>query len=193
MRTFDSGISDLLDAGRVKYAGMIRFDLGEGSYGFIRRTASYDYGGITYQPMPKGMIAVSAFSHTSGTAASGFTLQLAESPDDGLTPAVLIGIEDYDYRDRAVTVFDLHQHPDTHAVLAAPVAQMRGYINRIVHDENPDSGYIMSVECETRAIDNSRTNSRLRSHADQTRRSAGDLVYEHAGTTGRIKINFGKK
>ncbi|TDH35728.1 DUF2163 domain-containing protein [Pseudohoeflea suaedae] len=193
MRSFNSEIGDLLDEGRMKYVGMIRFDLAEGSYGFIRRNVEYTYEGVLYKPMPKGMISVSSLPHTTGTAASGFSLVLAESPDDGLTPEILVQIESYGYRDRPVTIYDLFQHPDTHAILGNPIPQKSGYINRIVHDEDPDSGYLMTVECEGREIDYSRTNGRIRTTEDQERRATGDLFFEHTGTTGRVKLDWGKK
>lgn len=192
MRTYTPELLDLLDEGRVKLAGMIRFDLGEGSYGFIRRSAPYTWGGVTYNPLPGGIIAVSNFPQTTGTSAQGFTIQLSESPDNGLTPDVLLNIENYDYRDRAVTIYDLHMHPDTGAILGDPIAMMRGYINAISHETDPETGYFMTVECESRAIDYSRTNGRVRSHEDQQRRSPGDKFYEHAGTAGRVKIKWGK-
>lgn len=192
MRTYPSSLLDLLDEGRVRYAGMIRFDLGEGSYGFIRQSSQYTYGGVVYQPMLEGLIEVSSLSRNTGTAASGFTLRLSESPDNDITPEVLLNIENYDYRDRPVTIFDLHRHPDTGAVLGDPVRMARGYINRISHREDPGAGYQLLVECETRALDYSRTNGRIRSSDDQQRRAADDLFFEHASTAGRIKVKWGK-
>ena len=187
-----SALLDLLDEGRVRYAGMIRFDLGEGSYGFIRQSSEYGFGGVTYQPMLDGLIEVSGFTRSTGTAASGFTLRLSESPDSDLTPDVLLQIENYDYRDRPVTIFDLHRHPDTGAILGDPVRLERGYINRITHKEDPETGYYMLVECENRALDYGRTNGRVRSHDDQQRRAPGDRYFEHASTAGRIKVKWGK-
>lgn len=193
MRSYDTELLALLDEGRVRYAGMIRFDLGEGSYGFIRQSADYVHAGVTYKAMMEGLIEVSDLSYGTGTVAQGFTLRLAESPDNGITPEVLLNIENYDYRDRPVTIYDLHRHPDNGAVIGDPVALMRGYINAILHEEDPSSGFFMTVECESRALDYSRTNGRIRSQDDQQRRNPGDKFYEHAATAGRIKIKWGKK
>lgn len=195
MRTFSPTLLALLDEGRVSLAGMIRFDLGEGSYGFIRRSSAYTWGGVTYQPMLEGLISVSGLPSGTGTAASGFTLTLSESPDDGLTPDVLLNIENYDYRDRPVTIYDLHMHPDTGAILGDPVAMMRGYINAIEHLTDPSSGYVMQVECESRALDYSRRNGRLASSEDQQRRApvgTVDKFFEHAGSAGKIDLKWGK-
>lgn len=192
MRTYPTALLDLLDEGRVRYAGMIRFDLGEGSYGFIRQSEDYVHAGVTYKAMMENLIEVSDLSYGTGTVAQGFTLRLAESPDNGITPDVLLNIENYDYRDRPVTIYDLHRHPDTGAVIGDPVALMRGYINAISHEEDPSSGFFMTVECESRGLDYSRTNGRIRSQDDQQRRNSGDKFYEHAATAGRIKIKWGK-
>lgn len=192
MRTYAADTLDLLDAGRIAIAGMIRFDFGEGSYGLIRARAPYTWGGLTYNPLPNGLITVSALPRTTGTAATGFRITLSASPDTGLTPEQILQIEDYDYLDRPVTVYDLHCHPDTGAVLGAPQAMMRGYINSMSHEGDEDSGHLLVAECESRAMDYSRRNGRVRSHADQQRRAPGDRFFEHAGTAGRIQIKFGK-
>jgi len=192
MRTYPPELLDLLDEGRVRYAGMIRFDLGEGSYGFIRQSADYVHAGVTYKAMLDGLIEVSDLSYGTGTVAQGFTLRLSESPDNGITPAVLLNIENYDYRDRPVTIYDLHRHPDTGAEIGDPVALMRGYINAIIHEEDPSSGYFMTVECESRGLYYSRTNGRIRSQDDQQRRNPGDKVNAHLATSGRVKIDWGK-
>ena len=193
MRTFAPELLDLLDEGRIAIAGMIRLDLGEGAFGIIQRSAPYTFGGVTYEAFPAGLISVSDIPGSTGTAAHGFAIELSESADDKLTPDVILGIESYDYRDRPVTVYDLYMHPDTGAVLTDPIAQARGYINAVSHEEDPARGHIALIECESRAIDYTRTNGRIRSSADQQRRSAGDLFFEHAGTTGRIKLNWGKE
>jgi hypothetical protein len=190
MRTYATALLNLLDEGRVRFAGMIRFDLGEGSYGFIRQSSDYDYAGVTYKAMLSGLIEVSDLSFGTGTAAAGFALRLAESPDNGVTPEVLLNIENYDYLDRPVTIYDLHRHPDTGSIIGDPEPMMRGYINVIRHEE--DDGYFMTVECESRALDYSRTNGRVRSNDDQQRRSAGDKFYEHAASAGRVKVKWGK-
>lgn len=192
MRTYSPALLNLLDEGRVRYAGMIRFDLGEGSFGFIRQSSDHVYAGVTYKAMLDGLIEVSSLSRGSGTSASGFSLRLSESPDNGITPDLLLNIENYDYRDRPVTIYDLHRHPDTGAVLGDPIIMERGYINAIIHNDDPDAGFYMTVECENRAIDYSRTNGRIRSQEDQQRRSSGDLFFEHASLTGRQLIKWGK-
>lgn len=193
MRIFNTAITAALDEGRIRYAGMIRFDLGEGAFGFIRRSSPYDFGGLTYEPLPEGILSVTDFSGTTGTAADGFAVELSASPDDGLTPDVILQIESYDYRDRPVTIYDLFVDPDTGAAQADPVAVARGYINAIVHIDDPDRGFVARAECESRAIDYSRTNGRIRSVTDQQRRAATDTFFEQAGTAGRIKLDWGRR
>ncbi|QKV17860.1 DUF2163 domain-containing protein [Oricola thermophila] len=192
MRNYPTAVLAMLDEGRTAIAGMIRFDLGEGPFGIIQAVSPYEWGGITYHPFPAGIISISDIPGTTGTAAQGFTITLSESSDDGLTPQVILDIESYDYRDRPVTIYDLHTHPDTGVPLGDPIAMMRGYINAISHAEEPDTGHIATIECESRAIDYSRTNGRIRSDDDQKRRNPGDRFFEHAATTGRVKVKWGK-
>ncbi len=125
-------------------------------------------------------------------SAQAFTVTLAASPDDGLTPEVLQTIEAEDYRDRPVTVYDAFFHPDTGALLHVQ-ALKRGYIDTIDHIDNPETGYVLVANCESRALDYTRTNSRRRTVVDQARRSPGDLFFEHAAMRGREEIFWGRE
>ena len=183
-------VQALYDEGRVKTRQMLRFQFGSGLYGFISDRSPLTYQGLEYVPF--GLIKVSDIENGSGTSANGgFTLTLAESPDDGLTPEILLQIEDEDYRDRPVTVYDAHLHPDTGALLQIE-AVARGYLDTIDHDENPESGYVLIGRCEGRQLDYSRKNGRKRSMADQQRRKPGDKFFEHAGKAGRVEVVWGR-
>ncbi|TDW21075.1 hypothetical protein EV128_12244 [Rhizobium azibense] len=181
----------LYDQGRIKTRQMVRVQLGSGIYGFIQRREPLTYAGVVYQPF--GLIQVSEIGGGTGTAADGgFTLTLAESPSDGLTPDVLVQIENEDYRDRPVVVYDAHFHPDTSALIQIePVA--RGYIDTIDHNSDRDRGFYLTAKCEGRQLDYSRRNGRKRTVADQKRRDPGDRFFEHASQAGRIEIKWGKK
>jgi hypothetical protein len=180
----------LYDAGRIATRQMVRIQLGSGIYGFIQRREPLVYVGVTYQPF--GLIDVSEIGGGTGTAADGgFTLTLAESPSDGLTPDVLVEIENEDYRDRPVVIYDAHFHPDTSALIQIePVA--RGYIDVIEHNTDRDQGFYLTARCEGRQLDYSRRNGRKRTVADQKRRDEGDRFFEHASQAGRIEIKWGK-
>ena len=104
MQTYPKAALDAMDAGREVIIGLIRFDLGSGTYGFAKGPDPFPHGGITYQP--SSVISVSELAMAPGTVAEGFTVELAASADDGLTPEVLSTIHDEDTRDRPVTVLD---------------------------------------------------------------------------------------
>lgn len=192
MINFPPALKTLLNEGRVEFAGMIRFDFGTGSFGFIRAEAPYTFGGITFQPFPAGILTVSDLPYSSGTSADGFTILFSENDELGLTPNIMQNVEFQDYRDRPVTIYDLHRHPDTGAVLGNPIVRKKGYINVIDHIKEPDQGFYINIQCETRTIDYNRTNGRNRTNEDQLRRSSTDNGFIHAATTGRIKIKWGK-
>lgn len=182
-------VQDLLDEGRIAIRGLMKFQFGTGTYGFAKSDQPIEWNGLTYQP--GGVIKVSDLPGGMGTTARQFTIELAESPDDGLTPDVLKTIEQEDYRDRPVTIYDAFFHPDTGALLHVE-ALRRGYIDQLSHEEDPEEGYKLIADCETRALDYTRTNGRKRNMADQYRRVDGDNFYVNAATTGREEIFWGR-
>ncbi len=183
-------VKDLYDAGRISTRQMIRLEFGTGTYGSIADKDALTYAGLTYQPF--GLIEVSDLGGGLGTSADGnFTLRLAESKDFGLTPEMLTEIENEDYRDRPVRVMDAHFHPDTGALLQVETVA-RGYVDTIQHHFGPDGGAYIEAACEGRQLDYSRKNGRYRSIADQKRRDAGDMFFEHAATAGRVELIWGR-
>jgi len=183
-------VKALYDQGRISTRQMLRFQFGSGVYGFIARSEPLTHAGVEYKPF--GLIEVSDIGGGSGTTADGsFTLTLAESPDDGLTPEVLLRIEDEDYRDRPVVVMDAHFHPDTGALIQVETVA-RGYLDTVPHNVDPETGYTLSAMCEGRQLDYSRRNGRVRSMADQQRRRNGDLFFQHAGQAGRVEVYWGR-
>jgi hypothetical protein len=181
---------NLYNEGRISTRQMIRLQFGSGLYGLIARSEPLTWQGVEYKPF--GLIEVSDLGGGTGTTADGsFTLTLAESPDDGLTPEVLIRIEDEDYRDRPVRVMDAHFDPDTGELLQVETVA-RGYLDVIEHAIDQDRGYLIMARCEGRQLDYSRKNGRVRSSADQQRRAPGDRFFEHAGRAGRVAVPWGK-
>jgi len=191
MITYPSDVLALLDEGRTVIRGLIRFDFGTGSYGFIKAVQPMTFGGLDY--LPGGLLTVSDFSEETGLQAQQFTITLAASPDDGLTPDVLQAIEAEDYRDRPVTIYDAHFHPDTNALLIVQTMK-RGYVDTIDHiDSAKNGGYMLVANCETRALDYTRMNGRKRNTVDQQRRSATDGFFDHASTRGRELVYWGQE
>jgi hypothetical protein len=190
MIEYDEAVLALLDQGRMNVRGLVRFELGTGTYGFINSVQPLIYGGLTYQP--GGLIEVSDLSEDTNLTAQGFTITLAESPDDGLTPDVLKTIEMEDYRDRPVKLFDAQFHPDTGALITVQLLK-RGYVDTIEHIVSKDRGYCLVANCESRALDYTRTNARFRTDLDQRRRNASDGFFLHSSTRGREQIYWGKQ
>lgn len=190
MISFPSDVLDLLDEGRISIRGMIKFAFGTGTYGFIRSIAPMTYSGLTYKP--GGLISVSDLSSATGLVANAFAITLSASPNDDLTPAVLQTIEAEDYRDRPVTIYDAYFHPDTGALLHVQTMK-RGYVDTIDHIDTIESGYTIVANCESRAIDYTRTNGRKRSDVDQRRRSSTDKWFQQSSLRGRETIYWGQE
>lgn len=190
MITLPSDVLNLLDAGLAPARGMILFQLGTGTYGFVRSLQPLEHEGVTYRP--GGLITVSDLPGALDRSAQAFTVTLAASPDYGMTPEVLQSIEAEDYRDRPVTVYDAFFHPHTGEKLHVQ-ALKRGYIDTIDHIDDPETGYTLVANCESRALDYTRTNSRRRTVVDQARRAPGDMFFEHAAMRGREEIYWGRE
>jgi hypothetical protein len=189
MEIIDPDVLDLLDEGRIIVYGLIKFELGGGDYGFIKRSTPFTWSGLTY--LPGGIIQVSDLPAGTGVAARQFTITLAASPDDGLTPEVIQTIELEDYRDRPVTLYDAYFHPDTGALITVRPLR-RGYIDIVIHEEDSENGFVVTAMCETRALDYSRVNGRKRTVTDQARRNAGDLFFQHSARRGREEVFWGR-
>lgn len=177
-----------LENGTADIRGLIKFQFGTGTYGFIKALEPFTWGGLTY--LPGGIIQVSDLSSGAGMTARQFEIALAASPDDELTPAVLMTIEQEDYRDRPVTIYDAHFDPNTGELIHVE-AMKRGYVDVIDHREDED-GYQIIAMCESRALDYTRTNGRKRTTSDQARRAPGDLYFENAAKRGREEILWGR-
>lgn len=190
MITFPPAVQQLYDEGRVKTMGMIRFEFGTGVYAFCKSDQPFTYNGLEY--VPGGIISVSELSGGTGLYANNFTITLAASPNDGLTPEVLQAIEAEDYRDRPVYIMDADFHPDTGELLNVQIMK-RGYVDVIDHTEDAENGYMLVASCESRSLDYSRTNARKRNDADQNRRNPGDLFFNTAATRGRLEVYWGRK
>jgi hypothetical protein len=189
MISVSSEVLDLFDEGRIIIRGLIRFDFGTGTYGFINSDQPLTYNSLLYKP--GGMIKVSDLAESPGLVASAFSISLAASPDDDLTPDVLATIEAEDYRDRPVTVSDAYFHPDTGALIYVQ-KMMRGYIDTIDHIDTVESGYTIIANGESRSLDYTRKNGRKRSDQDQRRRSATDGFFLQAAMRGREEVLWGR-
>lgn len=189
MIVFPDPVLDLLDQGRISVRGLLRFEFGTGTYGFINSVQPLVYGGLSY--VPGGIIQVSDFSDATGLTAQTFSITLAESKDDGLTPEVLQTIEAEDYRDRPVKIYDAQFHPDTGELLNVELIK-RGYVDTIDHIVSLTTGYTLIMNCESRAIDYTRSNARTRGDQDQRRRKSTDGFFVNSSERGRITVYWGR-
>lgn len=185
---FPSRVAELLDEGRIDIRGLIRFDLGSGAYGFARDKAPYTYAGLVYQP--GSAISVSSLRQQRGFGASPVTVELAESPANGLTPAVLQTIENEIYRGRPATFFDVWLDPDDGAELH--VRQRGKYLIDTIDHVEDRRGYVLKAACRPKALDNSSVNGRRRTDADQRLRNPLDRFFEHRVRAGREEIYWGR-
>jgi len=187
MRTLSPAVLDLLDKGTLKLAEMMRFDLGTGQYGFWTGREDYIYGSITYRP--GGILSVSSIEGQLGMMAQGLTIELAASPDDGLTPDVLASMEQEVWHQRPVTISSMFFHPETYALLFIEPLY-RGFIDTLEYEDGAEPKLV--AQCESRALDNARENYRLRSLNDQHLIEQQDNFYSFAESAGKVVIPWGQ-
>lgn len=189
MRSFNATIAANLAAGRVSVRGLITFTFGSGTYRFVRDVVPRVWGGNTY--IPGGAFSVSDIPNQTGFSASSFTVSLAASPDDGLTPAILLSVFSEDYRDRPVSIYDCYINVDTGAVIDAELIRL-GYIDRLVYREG-SQGAMLEAQCYTRALDYGRTNGKEATYANHQRRAPGDKFREHTANAKTAEIYWGRE
>ncbi len=189
MKDYPDRVLELMDEGREVIVTLMRFEFGTGVYGFIKAEHPTTHDSVEY--VPGGAISISDIEQEIGTSAKSFVLELAESPDDGLTPAVLATIENEDYRDRPVYLMDAIFDPETNEQLHVETVA-RGYVDTIDHERDPVIGAKLRVTCENRALDYSRKNGRQANKSDQAKRNATDTFFDNISTAGIREINWGK-
>ncbi len=101
---FPSRLQQLLDEGRGKIASAVKFEFGTGTYGFFSGKGSVVYGGLTYNG--NTLIDIDEPAYALGTSARPITMRLPAHADFGLTPDKLGLIEQEDYKNRPVTLYD---------------------------------------------------------------------------------------
>jgi hypothetical protein len=175
--SFPARLEQLLEEGRIAIRGMVKFQLGTGTYGFW--TGNYDlpWDGIVYRP--NQLISIEDRSFGVGLEGSGFKIELPAKADFGVTPDLLLQIEQLDYKNRPVTVYEAYFDPDTRQLLHVEAIDY-GYIDIIDH-VNEDGQLKLVGKVMTGAIDNHRDGYRSASHEDQQLVSPGDMGFEHAG------------
>ncbi len=189
MLSFPQSVLDAMDEGRESIRGLMRLDLGSGTYGFTNGGTLFQYDSVDYAPT--SLINVSELPMKMGTSAEGFSVELASSPDDGLTPAVISTIHQEDYRDRPITILDAMFDPDDGQLLSVEIMK-RGYIDTVDHVIDPTEGDKLIGNCEGRELDYSRKNGRQANSEDQARRDAADTFFNHANQAGSVAVSWGK-
>ena len=185
MRTLSPEVLEILDKGRAVIRGLLRFDFGK-TYGFWIGSSEWSYNGVTY--VPGGIITIAAIPGQMGVESQGLELELAQAADKGLTPEVLSTIETEIYHQKPVTISDAYFDPDTNALLFVE-PMYRGYVDSIEHQQGPDGRLIM--RCESRSVDNTKANYRVRSNADQQQISPNDNFFQYVESAQKEEVFWG--
>ena len=180
-----------LDAGRIVDRGLILFDLPSGFYGFWTGAGPFVYGGITYVGAGS-LIEVSAVSQVTDGSAVPVTVRLSAVDQSPLTPDVLITIESEAYHQRPVTIMTAYFDPVSGDLLSVE-REYRGYIDQIVHEEQPGKPYTLLCNLESKARDYLKIGYLKRSDAVQRLIDVNDGSLVYAAFAGTQNVFWGKK
>lgn len=180
---FPTELEDLLEEGRIVIRGLVKIDLPSGTVGFWNGVGTLTYNSVDY--LQNHLLRVDEPIYTTGTSANEFAIEMPESADFGLTPDILATIEEEDYKNAAVTIYDAYFHPDT-LLLIHVEPMLGGYVDYIDHVFDGRELKLVG-HLESSAIDNHREGYRGANHEDQQMVLAGDTFFEHAG---RVKHEY---
>lgn len=189
-RALNSTTVAALEDGRIKTRGMIRFDLGSGSYGFWTGVGPFAYAGLTYVGAGS-LIEVEGLEQSSGLQSVSITARLTSVPNSDLTPDILATIENEVYHQKPVTIYTAYFDPDTSALMSVEI-EYRGYIDQIVHKWTAAGEAVIEGHFESKFRDLSRSGYRVRSDADQKRLLSNDNSLRHVSTVASERILFGR-
>lgn len=190
MRAFNASTLALLASGRAASRGLILFDFPSGLYGFWDGVGSLVVSGVTYRGAG-GIIRSDAVGLSGSLSSSPLTLTLSSIPQTELSPGVLATIEAEQYHQRPVTLSRAYFDPATRALISVE-RMLRGYVDQMVHEEQPGGEALLSCIIETRGRDVTRRGYRVRSDADQKLIAASDGGMRHAAVAGNQDFYWGK-
>lgn len=173
---FPSRLNTLLDEGRASVRSAARFEFGTGTYGLWTGKGSITYAGLEY--WANTIIEIEEATQSVGMSAIPLVIKLPAK--SGLTPDKLLLIEQEDYKNRPMIMFDFYFDPDNmRAGLLHAEPRYAGYLDTIDH-RNDNGEVYLQANVETLALDNFRDGYRSASHEDQQLVSQGDRILEYA-------------
>jgi hypothetical protein len=190
-RALNAATSAALADGRIVDRGLIRLDLGSGSYGFHTGVGPFVHNGLSYVGAGS-LISVEGVRQTAGLEAVQVVAKVTAIADTALNPNTLASIENEVYHQRPATIYTAYFNADTYALLSVEL-EYRGMIDRIVHAESSDGEAVLELHLESRFRDHQRTGYRVRSDKDQRRILANDNGLRHVSSVQNERVLFGRQ
>lgn len=193
MQTLETATSDVISDGRFGRRDAILFDLGEGQYGFWWGAGNFPWNGITFVGAGR-LLDVGNVKYASDGSPTQLTVTLSAIADTDLTPDVLGSIESYTYHLRPVLLYRFYFHPLTGAMTGtAPVIRFRGYIDQILHEDQPGGAYSLKATLYSKTVDYRAAGYLRRGVESQKLLNGGstDLFFEHAAHAATATAKWG--
>lgn len=186
----DAASQATLDSGRSIERGLLLFNFPSGTYGFWTGLGPFVYNSITYVGAGT-LIELDDFEQSMDGSAVSFVLSLTAIPNSELSPDVLATIESEDYHNRPMTVATAYFDPDTAALLSVET-EIRGYVDKIVHQKKSNGDWVYKAYCESKALDNQKTGYNKRDDQNQRLINSTDRGLRWASNTRAQKIYWGR-
>ncbi len=192
MKTLTVDQQAALEASGLAMRSMLLFDFPEGYFGFWTGIGVLTWNTIGFVGAAS-LISVERDEESLDLESNGCTARLRAQPAIGLSPDLLATIEDYQYRNRPVTIFRALLDITTDALIDDPIVEWRGIVDQFEHEESADGDYVLVGKFVSRSIDYTRRGPMVRSSAHQELVSPGDLFLDYTGYAGTANIYFGTK
>lgn len=189
-KALGTSTQNAIDAGDVIDRGLIKLELGSGTYGFWTGLGDYSYGGVTYEGAGS-LIEVSALPSTVAGTALSVEVRLSAIANTELTNDILATIYDEEYSQKPVTIYTAYFSASTGTLLSV-VTEFAGFIDAVNYDEEVGGEAVLIGSLESLARDFTRVGYRRRSQADQWTIDPNDGSLRHVSQAATQKIFWGR-
>lgn len=193
-KSFDSATQAQLDAGQSVDRYVVRFEFDEGDFGFWGGIGVFTYddgdGDLDYIGAG-GLITAEEFVEGVTGEAIPLVLMLSGIPNSELSPDVLAEVENYTYHQRPVRISTAYFDADDGTLQSVELERIY-FVDRIIHQHTVGGEAVLRVECESKARDNFKSGTRMRTDADQRLIDADDGGLRYTIEAATVPIAWGR-
>jgi hypothetical protein len=191
VKTVSSGLQGLLDGRRFPVRELLKMTISGVERSFWTGEGPYTYNGIVYQA-GGSIIKIAPISAQRAGYASSIQVFMSSIPNTRVTPEVLSGIFQEDYRNQPIQIMRASFDPVSWA-LSDVRTRWKGKIDRVSMQAAPDDQARLIFHCVSREMDAKKTGYRIRSEEDQRLIDLNDRFFQYAGVVDKQTVFWGKQ